>query len=371
VIGLSARRPTLVAESAAISGLLMVAAHSWTPLAVLAAPAALVVLRRGRRGPGRRSVVPWLFGLGLLGLAGAGGLRALLAIVRQVEVTEVVVATGGGQTSSVLPLLILLIVSGYVSLSFASWLRRLSPEPEDDTLTFAVTTMLWTPLVGAAVLVPLLVAQLRAIGTTAYYFAKFVVGLELVLVPVTATLCGLLVAATLPVQRKRLRPVAVSIVLAAGATQLLGHLAWRDVAMVSPPSALPDHSGVPVRLEAGAGDLLAASSAASADSHHVDYLALRSGHSAQLYLPDAWFHALSGGLTTDTFARMRQLDVMVTGMPDAATVARKLLADRPDTRVLVAPEFVAPLRHELSAPDLAARVTTWSSDASVETEGER
>ena len=370
VLALSARRPALVAESAAIGGLLMVSAHAWTPLTILAAPAALVVLRRGPGVAGRRSGAAWLSGVGLLCLAGAGASRAVLAILRQVKVNDVVTASGGGQSGALLPALILVVVSTYLVVRLSSWLGGRPVGSEDHTLAGTVRSMLWTPLVGSAFLVLLLVAQLRTLGTTAYYFDKYVVGLELVLVPLTATLCGLLVAAFVPVRRRRVHAVTVSIVLAAGATQILGHLAWRDVSLVSPPSSLPDHTGVPVSLRATAVDLLAASSTAPAGGHGVDYLTLRPDRSTRPYLPDVWFHALSGGLTTETFSRMQELNTLVAGTPQAAAVVRRLLAAGPDTSVVVAPELLTPLRRELGAPDLAARVGTWPG-RSVEAQGER
>lgn len=371
VIALQARRPCTVGESAAICGLLMVCAHAWTPLALLAAPAAIVVLRGGRTRVGPRQGALRLIGIGLLCIAGAGALKAVLPILRGVELGAVVAAEGAVHGTSPTPLFVLVVVSVYLTLSLSSWLNR-GPSVPGALPAGGERAFVWTPVIGVAITAALLVSQLRTLGTTSYYLVKFVMGFELVLVPLTAVLCGLLAASVIPVRRGGLRAATVSLLVAAGATQFFGHLSWRDVSMVSPPSSGSDRTGAPLSRSALARGILAAAAATpDARGFTRDYVALGEARGFDAYLPDLWFHALDGGLTTKSMPRMQHLVTLVSGVPDAAPVVRKLLDSQPGTEVLVAPEYLASLRQELSSPELAARVVTWSAEVSVETDGER
>jgi hypothetical protein len=347
-----------VAASGAIAGLLMLTAHGWTPLAVVAAPAAWACLRGGvgPRGERGRRLVGWA----ILCVAGVGAVKAVLAVTSAVRFSQVVVATGAVRGAGPGPFFLVLGVSVLLSL------RPVARRPRVVTVRYLAAA----PLVGALLMAVLLASQIRSIGTTSYYFVKYVAGLELVLVPMTAVLVGLLVSGLRSPTRARLAPVLLSLGMVAASTQYFGHVSLSTAAQLSWERGRPSiRMDDPLRTRRAAGILSASSAPRSDQGLSWDYVALGSQRGVDATLPDAWFHALAWGITTGNAPRQLALVAAVRDAADAAPVVRRLLEGATGTSVIVGPGYAAALRAEL--PDLAGRVVTWPPAGSVQAEGER
>jgi hypothetical protein len=353
------------AEIVAVSGLMVLVAHSWAPLLALAAPAGLVLLmplRASLRDPALRKRVLFAAAVFLVGLLCV--LKAVVGLFVQVGVQFVVTATGGISGASPLPVLVLLLVGGYACLAAP----RLLAGSSDGAVVLAARRARVLALVvvgGLVMVVALLVLQVRASATGSYYLLKFVMGYELVLAALVPAVAGMLLASRLPAAQHRwLAGVAavVATVLAAQAFAVfpdgLGRL--QNTERGGTATVRAPYSGE--RMASGV--LAAVSSTSSQESFQRDYIALGPHAAGQVYYPDAWYHAILASMSQRAGERFGGLRVKALDVDHAAPLVRRLLEDQPRLRVIVAPRFFEPMRRALGSSDLAARVVTWDSNAS-------
>lgn len=86
-------------------------------------------------------------------------------------------------------------------------------------------------------------------------------------------------------------------------------------------------------------------------------------------IPDLWFHALSGDLTTETSLRVAGLSHLVTDAQSAVPMVRTLIEARPTGRIVVSPAYERSMRNELGFPGDRG-IVTWPESGSVQTDGE-
>jgi hypothetical protein len=380
VLAVDVRRAPLL-RWLAVASALVVVANAWAPLLVVCGPGALAVLTAG----GRRCLPTDARGRALAAVvvlaACAGGLRAawMLAQVAKQDAVHVVITAAGGITNpSPLPTVALVPVSVVVFLGFATWSRGAGPAALAElgaptaVVGSAVRRLLLATCAAVGSLLLLVVLQLRTLHTVSYYFFKYLAGCELVLAPVTVAVAAMWAASALPRGRPRRRWVVASGLLCAGATQCWGAVGWHVPAGVAPTWHDRDTAGRTLPASGVARDVLAATSVGPRAAAGSEYLAVRGSAGSGSVLPATWFHALEGGLTTGQQSRFGAFATPVSGVPQAGDVVRALLTRNSSTRVVVAPEYLEPLRAAVGGGRaLARRVTTWPSSGSVQAEGER
>jgi hypothetical protein len=217
------------------------------------------------------------------------------------------------------------------------------------------------PLAGVVLAAALLVAQMRATGTTSYYLFKYLMGLELILAAVASALCGMLLSSVGRRVERRAIGVTLAISATVVATQAFGPFPSADPLMLSETDGGTAGIQSPYSREAIARGVISAARASSPlRSLRQEYLPLGAGRAAQAYYPDAWFHAINVSLTEETGARINALRVPMRGVDDALPTLRELLTEDGELEVVVDPRYVASLRHRLAKPELSSRVVPWT-----------
>ena len=365
VLALAPQRPLALPETAAVSGLLVFVAHAWAPLVVLAVPAVLALVHPLRTTLLDRSLRTrlWL-SAGLLTLAALGVLKALVGLVHDVAVTAVVTASGGIHGSNPAPTFALLVTALYVCPAAPALLRGRGIGGECMAAARRSRSLTLAALAGLLVAVLLLVAQLRTLGTSSYYFLKFVMGFELVMAAFVPAVCGLLVASVLPPVRRRTWALLATGVATVAASQAFGAFPRTPVPLLDagrPGTASLEPPYSAERLAAGI--LSAVDSSGSRVSFERDYVALSPDGAGQAFFADAWFHAILASGTTRASTRLEVLGTKALGVDDATPLVRRLLSRDQGLEVIVSPTYVESLRQRLGTPALASRVITWGEDS--------
>lgn len=351
-------------EIVAVSGLMVLIAHSWAPLLALAAPAVLVLLmplRASLRDPRLRKRVLVASAVFLVGVLGV--FKAVLVLFAQVAVRFVVTAEGGIHGTRPLPVLVLLLVGGCACLAAP---RLLAGSPDEAVVAASrrARVLGLVPVVGLAMVVALLVLQMRAMTAGSYYLLKFFMGYELVLAALVPAVVGLLLAARLPAVRRSWVAAVAAVVATGVATQAFGLFPHRALLLQD-----TERGGTAVVRGPYSGDrmasgvLAAVGSTGSRESFQRDYVALGPDAAKQLFYTDAWYHAIQASMSLRAGERFAVLRVKALGVDRAAPRVRRLLEKEPGRRVIVAPQFVEPMRRALGSGDLAARVVTWDASA--------
>lgn len=351
LIAVSERRPTLL-DVAAVTGLVMLVFHCWLPLALLAAPAVVLVLVP-HLGPGwrKRTSVPVVL---LLGVGALGSLRAALELLGTVRVGYLVTADGGYDAPAIAPVLVLALVGVWVLLVLGSPGPGRTVEPFMSV--WQTRLLLFTPVAGAALLAALFVTQVRRTGTTSYYFVKLLLGYELVLAVVVPALVAALVFAVLPRQGHSWPRALASLTAAVAALVAFGVLTPAEAPLFDDHA--PGTASIAPPYDRGGmaeGILVAASETTPGTGFDTVYVALGRGNAGELFYPESWFHALNGSVTHRVMVRMNQLHVQASTPEEAVPVVTELLLDQPDLRILVAREEAMAVQ-ELLGSGLADRV---------------
>jgi hypothetical protein len=358
LLGLGRRGRPGVAEAAAVGGLVMLVANAWAPMTLIAAPALpalLSPLRRTGHRLGRRRT---LLVAGVLVVAALGVLKALVGLVMQIPVGNLVSAAGGVHGANPLPPLLLLVVGLLVCVAAP---RRLRGQGAPEL----ASRVRWTGLAlvaGVVLATGLLVAQLQTVGTSSYYFVKLYLGFFLVLAAVVPAICGLLAARWRTVVRRPAVAVALSLLLTIAATQAFGRF----------PSDRPPLSTVGLAGTASVGPpfdaariadgiMRAVDGSSSRASLSEDYVAIGRDRAAQPFYPDGWYHGMLASLTAQNVQRLDYLRMKVDTVPEAVPVVRRLLQENPGATVVVAPDNLAQLRQGLHSQALQARVRSWKA----------
>lgn len=363
ILCLSPQRPHALIEVVAMGGLLVCVANTWTPLLVVTAPGVLVLLLgrddtwsdRERR---RRVLVSLL----VLGVSGLAVLKGVAPLLTNDNVNVVVTATGGITGTSPLPTLLLFVTAIYVCLSFPGWIARGTAGPEDVQLAHRVRLLALAPVLGLVALAVLFAVQLHSLGSTSYYFLKYLVGVELILAGFTPAVAGMLVAVRKRPSRSRRVSVALGVAAVVVATQAFGLFPRADPAQAEHPGGTAA-VGPPYSVDAMAeGVVSAAGGSTPEQSFGRDYVALGANRAAQAFYPNAWYHAVLASATDKMGVRLSALRLRLDGVSDALPVVRAALVADPDLEIVVAPTYVTRLRERLESPALAERVIAWDED---------
>ncbi len=266
-----------------------------------------------------------------------------------------------------------LLLAGVVVLVGGPVLLRSRLADGDNVVAARRARVLVLTLVaGIVVTVLLLVAQLRWLGETSYYFLKFVMGFELVLAAVVPAVAAMLIAAAVPSGDRRALRVGAAIAATAVATQFFGTFPRGTFPMFDkerPGTAALVAPFSSPRLAAG---LLAATRAYDdADATDLDYVSVGEDGAPRVFYANDWFHAIVVSESAAALERSRTLQARVETVAEATPVVAKLLREHPDVRVVVSPRVAPALRADLGSDDLEGRVLTWDADGSVEAESER
>ena len=346
---------------ATVGGLTLTVAHTWTLLLVLVAPAAVVLLVeiRSARGSRGRRWGRWVVGLALL-VIGAAVLKVVLLLATVLDLATLVSATGGITGTSPVPTLFLILAYGYLGLRLPGWVRRRPGSTAEDVVLARRISLL--SLVAAFAVVSLsvfLVAQLETLGTTAYYFLKSVVAVELVLAGLVPAAVAVAIALLLDRGgRPRLR-AGVSCLCVLLATQAFAPFPFGRVGLAAHPggtAALGSRSSAEAQAD---GILAAVTATGRAESFDQTYVALGPQRSALAFYPDSWFHAVLASSTSRSAVPNALLRRRLLGPEDAAPVVREVLATSSDVVVVVAPRDLRPLRALVGEPALGRRIVSW------------
>lgn len=357
LLALKDRRPSATVAFAVV-GLIVLVSHAWTPLAVLAAPAGLLLLRpcvgRGRRA---------LTGATTLAVVGFGVLASasvLLVLVGRVPVGVLVEVAGGIDGTSPLPTFLLIVAAFVLTLGLPRFLAAGGDGSATGTdvgpgIAARARWLVLTPALAVLMLSALLVAQLHSIGTTSYYFLKLFMGTELVLAVVVPALVALLVVGLVkPVGR---RGLALSVVLTTLATMAFGVVRPGDALLFSTTNDGTASIEAPyTSTEMARGILAAVGSSDTTRSLVQDYVPLGPGNAAQMFYPDAWFHAITGSTTDDVMERFDPLRHKALSIGEAAPLMRDMVSRSPSVTFVVAPDQVDAVR--AAVPD--ASVESWA-----------
>ena len=136
LLALGERRGSVLVQVAAVGGLLVCIAHTWTPLALVAAPAALMVLVAAGSGTDprevrRRRLVVAVVVLGVALLACA---RAVVVLMSTVSLGFIVAEESGFDMTGALPTFVLLIGAFYVLATYPMWVARRTGRDVDPAL---------------------------------------------------------------------------------------------------------------------------------------------------------------------------------------------------------------------------------------------
>jgi hypothetical protein len=350
LLGLAAPAVRTTVLAAAVGGLLVTVSHTWVPLVVVAAPAALLVLAH-RRGGGRRRVLTTLV---VLAVSAGAATYALVITLRTVTVGFVVAEVSGFDGTSPIPTFVLLLVLGYAVLRARVWAGEGRGLPDGTVLRLRLLGL--APLLGLLALSGLLVLQVRAIGTTSYYFLKYFLGYELILTCVTPAVVAMLLAAALPELRAH-RAWSAGVLAAVLGTQLFVPGWQTKVLLFSTTDDGTAAVKAPYSRSALAKGVLEAvgSSSTPGDSFRREYLPLGPGNAVQTFYPGAWYHAVNASVSGDVWARLAVLRTRADSVDAAVPLVRRLLERDTRVEVMVAPSYVDPLRAALPA-GVASRV---------------
>ena len=359
LVGVGAARVPAVVRVAAVGGLLVCVSHTWTPLVVVAAPAALAVLVRDdmTANPDTRRRRRALC-LAVLALSAVAALKSVVTLLGSVSVGDVVSEVSGFDGTSPIPTFVLFLALLYVLVSYRTWVRQRTGSPLDRRTARELMCLTLAPTVGFVFLAVLLVIQVQTLGTTSYYFLKLLLGFELVLACVTPAVCGMLLAAvTRPSHRRGVAGLSLAATLLA--TQLFVPVSLPHGVLFSDTDDGTAAINAPYsRLGIATGVLTAVDGVSPAESFHREYLPLGSGNAVETFYPDGWYHAVNASVTNTVWERFDVLRAEADTVAEAAPLVRRLLAREPDLRIAVESAYVAPLREHLGSPALADRVVS-------------
>jgi len=168
--------------------------------------------------PCRRSSV--LATVAVLTISALAIAYALVILLKSVPVGFVVAEVSGFDGTSPLPTFVLLLVLLYVIARGPAWVTAGGRQPLEHGELLRLRVLGLAPALAVASLSVLLVMQIRTIGTTSYYFLKYLLGFELVLACVVPAVCGMLLAMLLAPCSGAWRAAAYGTVAAVLGTQL-------------------------------------------------------------------------------------------------------------------------------------------------------
>jgi hypothetical protein len=350
-------------ELAAVGGLLMFVAHAWAPLVVIAAPAALAVLYPWRT-PLRavRHRADLLAPVIVVVACALGTIKAFITLFTHVPVSKVVNPPPGGiHSTSAMPTFVMILVAVFLCSRYAAWVVSAGRLEEVDVAR-RIRLLALSPLLGVLSAAILFTAQLKTVGTTSYYFWKYLVGFELILAVFVPALVATVLAGMVGRLPRKSWTVAGTVVVAALATQVYGHLPRSDAALFAKRHPGTAAMAAPYSADRVAHGVLAAVNASTHEqAFGREYVPIGADRAAEAFYPDGWYHGILPSLTRDVERRVVTLRHRAATVEEAAPLVRRLLVEYPDVEVMVDPAYAPALRDRLGNEDLARRVISWRS----------
>lgn len=230
-----------------------------------------------------------------------------------------------------------------------------------------VAAIMLVPLAGAAAAAALVVLQVRANGEITYYGLKFLLGAEIVVLPVLLIPLVHLAHRHVSAHRRggtrrrvTVRGTVASVLVAAALTQVFGLTLSRfgPIGLDAEAEGARNsaHELQVMAQPPAAADLVAR--VAGMDQRlppaGAFYLDVSPDHRVNTILTAQWFLALTDTWTSG--ANDVAASSVVHGLPEAEVVARRILRTHPGSLVVVREEDLDALREALGQPQLASRI---------------
>jgi hypothetical protein len=342
---------------AAIGGAIVGIATSWVLMLVLALPAVLMLLLPLRRNRWSASATEAATAIVLV-LIVLGCIARTAVVLSRVTAADPLTIDGGR-----VPVDVGLLVA--VSLAIVGCcLALLRGGPRRGTRARTAVIM-GVPVFGAVAAGALIAVQVQANGEVTYYGLKFMLGMEIVLLPLLVVpLVHLVDRYPLALRRRRwwrtVSGLAASLLVAAALTQVFG-LTVSDYAGIGlGAEALgvknSNHQGQVIARPPASADLADLVSGMEwsvppGGAFFVDY---PTDGKVSTVLTAQWFLAFTDTWTLD--ANSVASGTVVKDLPQAAQVAEHILETHPGAVVVVRRDEVRALRREIGQPDLFLRI---------------
>lgn len=354
LLAVTAERVVEPLTLAAIGGALVGIATGWVLLLIPAVPVLLMLVLPLRRNRWSASAAQATTAIVLV-LVVLGCLIRTAVVLSRVQAANPLTINGGRVPIDVglLIALALAIGGGCVAV------LRGRPRRGTHVRTGVIMAV---PAVGAVAAGALIALQVKANGEITYYGLKFLLGMEIVLLPLLLVPWLQLLDRRTPARPRRggtVSGVLASLLVAAALTQVFG-------------LTVSSYGGIGLGAEAVGiknsdhqmGVIAQPPAAADLAERMADWRAPATGTAYYVNVPSdgrvssiltaQWFLAFTDAWTVD--ANTVAAQTAVKDLPQAAAVAERILDSRPDAVVVVPREAVYPLLDEMQRPDLDARI---------------
>ena len=357
LLAVPAHRVVTPLTLAAIGGAIVGIATSWVLMLVLALPAVLMLLLPLRRNRWSATAMGAATAIVLV-LIVLGCIVRTAFVLSRVQAADPLTIDGGR-----VPVDVGLLVA--VSLAIVGCCALLLRGGPRRGTRVRAGVVLGVPVLGALAAGALVAVQVQANGEVTYYGLKFMLGMEIVLLPLLIVPVVHLVD-RYPVTRRRRRwrstvtGLVASLLVAVALTQVFG-LTVTNYACIGLGAEAPGITSTVHQLQviaqppdaADLADLVEQMdwSVPPAGAYFVDY---PSDGKVSTVLTAQWFLAFTDTWTLD--ANAVASGTVVKNLPQAATVAERILDTHPGAVVVVRRDEVRALRREIGRPDLFLRV---------------
>jgi hypothetical protein len=356
LLGLESRRQPAWVHLAAVAGLLLLVAQTWTPLVILAGPAMLLVLVFDSEQE-VSATARWLPRAVVLVAAVAAVVKVVVLLAGSVPLAFLVGEVSGFDGTSPLPTFVLLVVGLLALTRRRVWARGRTDGTLSQAVRARLAILLLVPVLGFLSLAAFLAMQIHVLGTTSYYFLKYLVGFELVLACVVPAVCAMLLPTGAFLRWSPRRTLVTTGLVAALGTQLFAPATQSYTQLFSEDDDGTAAIAPPYTRDGIARGVLAAvHRVGPRESLSTEYLPLGRGNAVQIFYPDAWFHAVNATVTNGVMQRMGVLRVRADGPERATVLAQRLLEAEDDLTILVPVPHYGQVRARINDPDLARRV---------------
>jgi hypothetical protein len=342
---------------AAIGGAIVGIATSWVLMLVLALPAVLMLLLPLRRNRWSASATGAATAIVLV-LIVLGCIARTAVVLSRVQATDPLTIDGGRVPVDVgLLVAVSLAIIGCCAALFRGGPRR--------GTRVRAGVVLGVPVLGALAAGALIAVQIQANGEVTYYGLKFMLGMEIVLLPLLVVPVVHLLD-RYPVTRRRRRwwstvtGLVASLLVAVALTQVFGLTVTNYAGIGLGAEALgitsTVHQQQVIAQPPAAADLADLVdrmdwSVPPAGAFFVEY---PSDGKVSTVLTAQWFLAFTDTWTLD--ANAVASGTAVKDLPQAAAVAERILDTHPGAVVVVQRDEVRALRREIGRPDLFLRI---------------
>ena len=351
-------------HAAAAGGAVVAVAHGWVLLAVLAAPAVLVLLLPLRHSRWRGTPAAWSATIAVIVASVAASIEAIRLLGGQ-RLGDVLVV-GGGITPPSLRITAVLAAAGLAATAVLAFRRRrLGPGRRSD-VGLRTVAMGAVPVVGLAVAAAIAQLQLTTTGALGYYFWKYVLGLELLCVVLLALSFAALLASLGRIASRTSRVLqgaataAICFALIQGwgaVSPALGWLRTTAAPGIAARAELSESADHPPMTAMRIWDPVALPR--STACRHVVYLSFPSDGRIHPIAAAQWLYALTGSWTDEANLTAGYLGPTDQSQERAIAVARNVLERDPIAVVVVGPALHGVIAGDVAADGWQERVVTW------------